>query len=98
MSQTNTIGTHKTSIHTDDNNGIGVTRVKYHYTNVVTFDDSHIQLQSGGWHTATTKLRMNQTSSQFRLGYKVSQRNYQWYITYKGSEQLYTDGMILDRS
>ena len=94
MAQTATIGTHRTSIRTDDN----VTRVKYHYTNVVTFDDSEIQLQSGGHHTATTKRRMNQTSSQFPLGYKVSQRNYQWYITYKGSEQLYTDGMILDRS
>jgi hypothetical protein len=98
MSQTTTIGTHRTTVSTDDNNGIGVTRVTYHSTNVVTFDNYHIQLQSGGWHTPTTKLRMNQTSSQYGLGFHVSQRNFDWYVTYKGAEQYYTDGMILIRT
>ena len=94
MAQTNTIGKHRTTVTTDD---LGVTRVKYHSTNVVTFDDSHIQLQSGGWHTATTKLRINQTSAQFGLGLKVIQRNFKWLIIYKGVPFFYTDGVVLPR-
>ena len=93
----NTIGTHRTTVTTDDNNGIGVTRVRYHYTDVVTFDDTDIQLQSNGWHSKTTKLRMNQPSAQFRLGFKVYQRDFEWYVTHNGKEQYYTDGMTLRR-
>ena len=97
MSQSHTIGTHRTNVTTDDSNGIGVTRVRYHSTNVVTFDKYSIQLQSGGWHTATTKLRMNQASSQFGLGFCVSQRDFEWFITYKGKKNYYVDGMTLER-
>jgi hypothetical protein len=96
-----TIGTHKTTV-TTTNRECGyaygeITRVRYHSTNVVTFDKYSIQLQSGGWHTATTKLRMNQASARFNLGFHVSQRNFEWFITYKGYEELYVDGLVLAR-
>ncbi len=70
------IGTHKTTVSTSD----GVTRVTYHTTNVVTFDTDKITLRTGGWPTKTTKLRMNQASEQFDLGYRVYQKDFDWYV------------------
>ena len=88
------IGTHKTTISTDDN----ITSVKYHNTDVVKFSPNWIVLNSGGYRTYTTKKRMNQTSQVFNLGYKVSQYNYNWYVTYKGKVIEYNNNqLILDR-
>jgi len=36
------------------------THVRYHQTDVVSFDDERVTLRTGGWRTATTKVRMNQ--------------------------------------
>ena len=73
------VGTHKTQVIRD---GI-TTQVVYHVTPVVTFDTHNIVLNTGGWHTATTKLRMNQASRQYRLGYTVYQKEYEWYADYQ---------------
>ena len=76
MSQTHTIGKHRTDIAT-----IGTqTHVRYWSTDVVTFDPLWITLNTDGYFTTTTKLRMNQASSQFKLGFRVYQRDYQWYV------------------
>lgn len=56
------------------------THVRYHNTDVVSFDTFSVTLRTGGWSTATTKLRMNQASNQFGLGFKVFQRNATWYV------------------
>lgn len=79
MSQQNKIGTHKTSIFAED----GLMRVVYHETAVVSFNDSKIILNTGGWQTNTTKTRMNQTSNQFALGFQVYQKNFDWFVSYK---------------
>lgn len=78
MSQTTTIGNHKTRINKEENK----IKVKYWDTNVVTFDDNEIVLNTGGWKSMTTKLRMNQTSNQFNLGFRVSQSKGVWYVSY----------------
>ena len=54
--------------------------VRYHNTNVVTFDDDIITLNHGGFKTATTKLRMNQAAREFGLLYNVFQNDYTWYV------------------
>lgn len=54
--------------------------VRYHNTDVVTYNAEKITLRTGGWKTVTTKLRMNQASRQFDLGYGVSQRKGVWYV------------------
>ena len=95
MSQTNVVGTHKTSIFTDDD---GFTKVVYHSTPVVKFNQSEIRLDSGGWMTNTTKLRMNQASNQFKLGFNVYQKNYEWFIDYIGKTFNYSDGITLFRN
>lgn len=75
----------------------GQTEVIYHETSVVSFDQNEIVLNSGGWRTNTTKLRMNQASNQFGLGYQVYQKNYEWFVDFKGETIEFHSGMILDR-
>lgn len=95
MSQTHTIGKHETTVKTDAN---GVVRVTYWSTPVVTIDGDYVTLRSDGWHTATTKLRMNQTSSQFDLGFRVFQKNHQWFVDMPNGEIItYWDHITFPR-
>ena len=54
------------------------TRVTYHNTNVISFTDKIIVLNTGGYRTQTTKRRMNQAANQFGLGIEVLQRKLEW--------------------
>ena len=95
MSQTQKIGSHKTSIFTDSE---GFTNVVYHSTPVVRFSEvkDKIIVNSGGYLTNTTKTRINQASNQFRLGFTVFQKNFDWFITNAIGETLpFVDGMVL---
>ena len=93
MSQTHTVGTHKTSIVQLE----GLTSVVYHNTPVVQFNSDEIVLDSGGWDTRTTKTRMNQASNQYGLGFEVFKVNYSWYVEYKGETIPFKDMMRLNR-
>src|SRR5438046_8308104 len=74
------------------------THVRYHDTDVVSFTRDKIVLRSGGWETATTKLRMNQTAAQFGLGFKVYQRQHKWRVYVTGrSVVAFVDGMTFVR-
>lgn len=81
MTQQHKIGKTATTVATDSN---GVTRVTYHQTVVVTFDDKTITLDHGGWMSNTTKTRMNQTANQFDLRFGVYQDDYKWFINIYG--------------
>ena len=49
-----------------------------HNTPIVCFEPSgKISLNSGGWHTVTTKRRINQCLPE---GYSIRQRNFKWDI------------------
>jgi len=84
MAQMYEIGKHATTVATGED---GKTRVTYHSTVVVAFDHNEVTLNTGGWETVTTKTRMNQTSNQFRLGYQVYQKDYQWYVWFPGTDR-----------
>ncbi len=83
MARQDTIGTTATTVAIDAD---GVTRVIYHSTCVVAIyppnkdGDRLVALDSGGWRTATTKLRMNQASNQFGLGFRVFQKAGEWFV------------------
>ena len=82
MGQLTKVSGRATSIVRDSD---GTLRVAYHATNVVTVHpDGSITLDSGGWHSATTKARMNQAACQFSLGYSVYQRDFAWFVEYHG--------------
>lgn len=97
MSQQQRIGTVATTVYTNEH---GQTVVKYHSTTVVAFDSVTIKLETGGWCSATTKTRMNQASNQFGLGYYVYQKDFTWFVRYKGRTIEWAsnrDALMLDR-
>ena len=53
-------------------------------------------LDSGGWRTPTTKLRMNQASRQFGLGFHVYQKNFDWFVDLPRQNRTlpFEDGMV----
>lgn len=71
--------------------------VRYHSTNVVLYNDSHITLDSGGYKTVTTKRRMNEASTTMGLDYQVYQVNFDWFVSFRGKNYVFRDNMILDR-
>lgn len=73
----------------------GWTFVRYHSTDVVRFNYNTIILSTGGWETVTTKLRMNQASNQFGLGYTVYQKNHVWYCDWNGKTFVFPPDGIL---
>ena len=84
MGQTQTIGRTATKV---EHRGLE-TFVRYHNTDVVQFDSLYITLNTGGWETATTKLRMNQASNQFNLGFSVYQKDFQWFVVIPQGETV----------
>jgi hypothetical protein len=93
MAQTDKIG--KTATNAILDNITGEITVRYHSTDVVKVRGGIITLDSGGWRTNTTKTRMNQASNAFSLGFKVHQKDFDWYVTYNGQDMNYFDGIQL---
>lgn len=53
-----------------------------------------VRLNSGGWHTATTKARMNQFANDFCQGrFQVFQKGGAWFVSVNGEELNYFDGI-----
>lgn len=94
MAQTSRVSGVATSVYSD---GIH-TIVRYHNTDVVKFNETEIILNTGGWHSNTTRTRMNQAANQFRLGFNVYQRDYAWFVDFAGSTYDMVDGMRLNRA
>ena len=75
------------------------TRVTYHSTAIVTYDAETVTLDSGGWQTVTTKRKMNQAARQFSLGFSVTQRDFEWFVTLpNGEEVAFEDGLTFARA
>ena len=58
---------------------------RYHDTDIARFARridgvTEVVLNSGGWRTNTTKLRMIQFANQFALNYGVFQRGGDWFV------------------
>ena len=77
MTQLSKVGKVATCIHKDG----ATTVIHYHKTPIVQWDDAHIWLDTGGWFTPTTKVRMNQAANEFGLGFRVYQHKWLWYVT-----------------
>lgn len=77
MSQQTRLGKHATTVRNENDETI----VRYHETDILKFNDERIELNTGGWFTATTKTRLNQAAFQFGLFFKVYQSKGLWYVT-----------------
>jgi hypothetical protein len=71
--------------------------IVYHRTTVVSLTpNGEIMLNSGGWHTSTTKERLNwflPASSRCR----VYQKNWEWYVDVRGTHLKFYDGFIISK-
>lgn len=100
MAQTQRVGSTATKVtleHDEKKQTVDMC-VKYHDTVVVRFRHATgepVVLNSGGWRTATTKLRMNQTSNEYDLGFQVFQSKGEWFVTFDGETLDFQDGMTL---
>lgn len=72
--------------------------VRYHGTPVVRFNTTvgRASLQSGGWMSATTKLRMNQTANEYHMPFQVFQKGGSWFVKTPNATYPYKDGMELN--
>jgi len=91
MGQMQRIGTHKTTVVEAYEN----LRVIFHQTVILNKTRLGIQLNNGGYYTSTTKARMNQASNEYGLGFGVFQKNFEWFVDYKGETLPYKNGMVL---
>lgn len=69
--------------------------VQLHRTVVVFQDKTNdiVTLNTGGWHTVTTKTAMNEALRQLGVKAYVSQKKGQWYVTIEGKTVEYFDKM-----
>lgn len=72
--------------------------VTYHSTNIVSWKDNKVTLNSDGWETVTTKRKMNQASKMFCLGYSVFQKDFEWFVNLPNGETVpFKDNMTFER-
>jgi hypothetical protein len=74
-----------------------MTIIRYHETDIVSFNDNEIILNSGNWLTSSTKKKMNQAAHLFELDFAVYQHKSKWYVNFKDQTYDFYDGMILFR-
>ncbi len=94
MSQTQRISKNNTTVRTAD----GKTTVTLHSTAVLIRDPAAktAVLNSGGWHSSTTRTRINQACNEFGLGIGVFQRKFDWFVSLiDGREVPFFDGMTV---
>lgn len=72
-------------------------RLTYHNTVVCeSLENGKTRLETGGWHTVTTKRRMNQFAEALGHEWRVWQKDYEWLIGTRESFLPFTDGMIVN--
>ena len=68
-----------------------------HGNHIATVTDKDLTLYSGGgWFTNTTKSRLNALCYEFATGYKVFQKNWDWFVAdFHGNAKDFADGFEL---
>ena len=79
------------------NDSTNCSSVFLHGHNIATVDHSTnaVKVSSCGWQTVTTKSRLNAILSEVKYGCSVFQKQWNWYVSFRGQTQDFMDGMIL---
>lgn len=74
--------------------GNGKKAIRFHNTDILTFDNGFVTLDNGGWKTKTTKERIN---AYLPSPYWIEQKNYEWYVHIgeNGEKLPYNNGIKL---
>jgi len=79
------------------NESTNCSNVFLHGHNIATVDHATnaVKVSSCGWQTVTTKSRLNAILSEVKYGCSVFQKQWNWYVSFRGQTQDFMDGMIL---
>ena len=79
------------------NDSTNCSSVFLHGHQIATFDHNlkAVKISSCGWQTVTTKSRLNAILSEVKYGCSVFQKNWNWFVSFRGQTQDFIDGMIL---
>jgi hypothetical protein len=61
----------------DVDDGMPFVRIQYHATTIVEYYHDHTRYYNGGWHSVTTKDRLNKLLPKHM---RLSQKNFVWYL------------------
>ena len=79
------------------NSNTDCSAVYLHGNQIATVDHNTnaLKLSSCGWHSVTTKSRLNAILEEVKWGCRVFQRNWNWFVSYNEDTKDFFDGMIL---
>ena len=79
------------------NSNTDCSAVFLHNNRIATYDHNNqaLKLSSCGWHSVTTKSRLNAILQGLIAGASVYQRAFDWYLNYNNQTVDFWDGMIL---
>ena len=81
------------------NENTNCSTVVLHRTAIAVYDHNTnaLKLNTGGWHSVTTKSRLNAILQELIAGARVYQKAFDWYLSYNNQTHDFTDGMILSQ-
>ena len=81
----------------DYNSNTNCSTVVLHRTAIAVYDHNTqaLKLNTGGWHSNTTKSRLNAILDELIAGARVYQHKFNWYVKYNFATHNFNDGMIL---
>ena len=79
------------------NSNTDCSTVVLHRTAIAVYDHNTqaLKLNTGGWHSVTTKSRLNAILSELKCGFRVFQKNFDWYLSTNNQTVDFWDNMIL---
>ena len=79
------------------NSNTDCSAVYLHGNQIATVDHNTnaLKLSSCGWHSVTTKSRLNAILQELIVGASVFQRQFDWYLSYNNQTVDFWDNMIL---
>ena len=77
-------------------NADGVSSVYLHGNLIAEITDDAMKIFDGGWQSNTTKSRLNALCYEFATGYRVFQKNWDWFVAdFQGNASDFVDGFEL---
>ena len=79
------------------NESTNCSTVVLHRTAIAVYDHNTqaLKLNTGGWHSNTTKSRLNAILQELKWGASVYQKAFDWYLSYNNQTVDFWDNMIL---
>ena len=79
------------------NESTNCSTIVLHRTAIAVYDHNTqaLKLNTGGWHSVTTKNRLNAILDELIVGARVFQHKFNWFLSYNNQTVDFRDGMIL---